>query len=141
MPDHELKKILLETCPVRPGQEERAWASLRDRLDTAGTKRSRRGWLYFPIWRGALAGLAVICGLVVLGNAVAHRLQPVSFASADSEAPGIFATSFYSSSAQAQVVWLDGLDAATDQPTYLDPTTAISRPLKKSSPAKPLNTL
>ncbi len=130
MYDSELKKILQETCPVRPGQEERAWAAFRDRLNQKGQSPSLWAWLYFPTWRGAAIGLAALCGLAVLVNIFALRDQPLSFASADSQVPGIFATSFYSSSAQAQVVWLNGLDPATDKPTYLDPTTDVSQPAK-----------
>ena len=32
MHDSELRKLLLDTCPVRPGQEDRAWAALREEL-------------------------------------------------------------------------------------------------------------
>lgn len=46
--------------------------------------------------------------------------------SADSQSPGIFATAFYSQPARAQVVWLNGMDPATDGPTYMDPTTKIN---------------
>jgi len=69
---------------------------------------------------------ATVCALLFVGNSVLTSYQPVSFASADSEAPGIYATSFYSHSAKAQVVWLNGLAPASDKPTYLDPTTVIS---------------
>jgi len=125
MHDSELKKLLLETCPVRPGQEERAWKALQQRLSTSAT-RSRWSWLYVPTWRGAGIAFAAVCALLFVGNSVLVNFQPISFASADSEAPGIYATSFYSHSAQAQVVWLNGLAPATDKPTYLDPTTVIT---------------
>ena len=63
MEDRELKKLLLETCPVRPGQEDRAWTSLRERL-YAQPARSGWGSLLQPTWRnGAIAGVAV--GLIV----------------------------------------------------------------------------
>jgi hypothetical protein len=52
--------------------------------------------------------------------------QPIALATADSQSPGIYATAFYSRSAQAQVVWLNGMEPATDKPTYLDPTTVVS---------------
>jgi hypothetical protein len=115
----------LETCPVRPGQEDRSWNALRERLNPASIGASKWAWLYVPTWRGALVGLSAVCGLALIGNILVARYQPVSFASASSEAPGIFATSFYSSSAKAQVVWLNGLEPASDKPTYLDPTTVI----------------
>ena len=127
MHDSELKKLLLETCPVRPGQEDRAWKALRERLYQPSAAQSRWAWLYVPTWRGASIALAAVCVLIFLGNSVVVNFQPISFASADSEAPGIYATSFYSHSAQAQVVWLNGLAPATDKPTYLDPTTTIPR--------------
>jgi len=124
MQDSELKKLLLETCPVRPGQEERAWKALQLRMNAQPV--SRWSWLYMPTWRGAGVAFATVCALLFVGNSVLTSYQPVSFASADSEAPGIYATSFYSHSAKAQVVWLNGLAPASDKPTYLDPTTVIS---------------
>ena len=67
-------------------------------------------------------------------------LSPASsrnhFATADSQAPGIYATAFYSKPAQAQVVWLNGMEPATDQPTYLDPTTVVPRHNNRRSPAQ-----
>jgi hypothetical protein len=129
MLDHELKKLLLDTCAVRPGQEPRAWSSLKLRLASPGARRF--GFQLTPL-RSFFAG-AVTCLVVIAGMnffiAGAHK----SIATADSQAPGIFATSFYSDSAQAQVVWLNGLDPATDKPTYLDPT----RPLPAPSQATP----
>ena len=62
------------------------------------------------------------------GNYVAGLLEPGSLATADSQSPGIYATAFYSRSAQAQVVWLNGMEPATDKLTYLDPTTVIAGP-------------
>jgi len=62
--------------------------------------------------------------MAFLGNSVISSYWPISFASANSEAPGIYATSFYSHSAKAQVVWLNGMEPVSDKPTtYLDPTT------------------
>jgi hypothetical protein len=60
--------------------------------------------------------------------------QPISLATADSQSPGVYATSFYSRSAQAQVVWLNGMDPATDKPTYLDPTGSAQAPRPASDP-------
>ncbi len=101
MEDRELKKLLLETCPVRPGQEERAWAALRERLSA---KPAPSGWnvLFQPSWRsGAFAG--VVAGLVI-GAVVSFVLtsQAQIFVTANSQAPGVYATSFYSKSAGAQ---------------------------------------
>lgn len=132
MDDSELKKLLVETCPIRPGQEARAWTALRERLYQ---KPSPGPWarIFSPAWRGFYAGAALVCALLFLCNTAVSHLQPVSFASANSEVPGVYATSFYSHSARAQVVWLNGLGSASDQPTYLDPTTPIPR-LSKSPP-------
>src|SRR5882757_9293167 len=106
MHDSELKKLLQETCQVLPGQEDRAWKALQARLAQASPASSRWAWLYFPTWRGAGVAFAAVAVLAFLGNSVMVNYWPVSFASADSEAPGIYATSFYSHSAKAQVVWL-----------------------------------
>ena len=123
MHDHELKKLLEETHPVRPGQEERAWNALKARL----APRPRWNWLYVPTWRGAAVALTALTALAVLGSLITTiRPRAPSLASADSQAPGIYATAFYSKSAHAQVVWLNGMDPATDKPTYLDPTTVIA---------------
>jgi hypothetical protein len=126
MHDSELKKLLLETCPVLPGQENRAWKALHERLYAPKLSHSRLSWLFVPTWRGAGVALAVICVLGFMGDGLLNSLRPISFASADSEAPGIYATSFYSHSAKAQVIWLNGLAPATDKPTYLDPTTVLT---------------
>jgi hypothetical protein len=141
MEDPALKKLLLETCPVRPGQEARAWAALRERMRA---KPARLTWssLWQPTWRsGAMAGVAV--GVVV--GAVASftfTSQTRIFATADSQAPGIYATSFYSRPAQAQVVWLNGMEPASDKPTFLEKTGAVAdTPDNASGPAGDPNSL
>jgi anti-sigma-K factor RskA len=137
MHDHELKKLLEETHPVRPGQEERAWNALRERLKPS----SRRAWLYVPTWRSAAVGVALLAALAVGVNlGLAVRPHAPSFVSADSQAPGIYATAFYSRTAHAQVVWLNGLEPASDQPTYLDPTT-VRHAAKPAQPAGDPNSL
>ena len=122
----ELKKLLVETCPVRPGQESRAWSALKDRLDHARQARSGWNWLYYPTWRGLAVAAVALALISITGAFVLGRLEPVSLATADSQSPGIYATAFYSRPAQAQVVWLTGMDPASDKPTYLDPTTVIA---------------
>jgi hypothetical protein len=133
MNDLELKTLLLDTCPVLPGQEARAWASLRPRLAPGAAKSASRSWYAFSFWRPVAymaLGFCLAVGLFDLG-----AIRPVRHALvfADSQAPGVYATSFYSHSAQAQVVWLNGMDPATDRPTYLDPTT----PIRHSGAASP----
>jgi hypothetical protein len=124
MHDSELKKLLLETCPVRPGQESRAWAALSEQLYRATPARSGWSWLFYPSWRGlAVVGVALVL-IPIVGDFFFG--QHVSFATADSQSPGIYATSFYSRTAQAQVVWLNGMEPASDKPTYLDPTTVVA---------------
>jgi hypothetical protein len=136
MDDRELKKLLMETCPVRPGQEDRAWKALREQL----YGKAQLSWwhsLVQPTWRsGALAGLGF--GLVV-GAICSFVLtsQERTLATADSQAPGIYATSFYSKSAQAQVVWLNGLEPASDKPTFLEKTGQVRNPPEDSPTADP----
>jgi hypothetical protein len=125
MHDRELKKLLLETCPVRPGQESRAWSALKDRLYHARQARSGWRWLYYPAWRGMAVALGAFVLIILAMDEFGIGPEPVSLATADSQSPGIYATAFYSRPAQAQVVWLSGMDPATDKPTYLDPTTVI----------------
>lgn len=143
MQDSDLKKLLLETCQTLPGQEARAWNALRDRLYSEKSPALSRSPLrYFFASNTRIFGtFACACAIVFAACALASHLRPISYASADSEAPGIYATSFYSSSAKAQVVWLDGMDPATDQPTYQDPTTDISSIRKPSQPAGGSNSL
>jgi hypothetical protein len=131
MQDHELKKLLMETCPIRPGQESRAWAALRRELFEPEQNRSVWSWLYYPTWRGAVVGAFALMVAFVLGN-IYFNANPRSLATANSQSPGIYATAFYSRSADAQVVWLNGLEPASDKPTYLDPTTEV-----KVSPETP----
>jgi hypothetical protein len=120
MNDKELKSLLLQTCPVLPGQEARAWNHLRSRL---APSRTSAPWFLRPAFTYALMAVVVVPAIFFLGL----RMQPVrhGLAFADSQVPGIYATSFYSHTAQAQVVWLNGMDPATDKPTYLDPTAVI----------------
>ena len=124
MNDLELKNLLLTTCPVRPGQEGRAWLALRERI--VKPAKSPNNWLFLPSWRSlAYTGLALILAPAIFDLGLMMRPAHPGFVFADSQVPGIYATSFYSHSAQAQVVWLNGMDPATDRPTYLDPTTVI----------------
>jgi anti-sigma-K factor RskA len=139
MHDKELRKLLLETCPVRPGQESRAWASLKERLFAAEEPRSRWSWLFYPAWRGLAVAAVALVLIPIAGNFILDRFEPVSIATADSQSPGIYATSFYSRSARAQVVWLNGMDPATDKPTYLDPTTVVGG--KSPRPVRDPNSL
>lgn len=143
MHDSELKKLLLETCPVRPGQEARAWSALREQLygESRDSKalRVNWSWLYLPSWRGLVVAGVALALIPILGDFFVTSLTPHSFATADSQAPGIYATAFYSKPAQAQVVWLNGMEPATDRPTYLDPTTVVPR--KSKQPAQDPNSL
>jgi hypothetical protein len=138
MQDSQLKTLLLETHPVRPGQEERAWAALKGRL--SAPMRPGWDWLYLPSWRATGVAAAAVLLLASVGSYVGLRPTPLSFLSADSQSPGIYATAFYSKSAGAQVVWLNGLDPATDKPTYLDPTTEV-KPSKSAQPVGEPNSL
>ncbi len=131
MNDLEIKNLLLETCPVLPGQEQRAWASLRDRIAPVARTSRLRGWFAAPIVRPAFyMGLGFLLAVLVFNRPGRHAL-----AFADSQSPGIYATSFYSNSAQAQVVWLNGMEPATDRPTYLDPTTPVHSSQHTAAPA------
>jgi hypothetical protein len=139
MHDRELKKLLLETCPVRPGQESRAWSALRERIYHPKQHRFGWSWLYYPAWRGLTLAVVALVLIPIVGD---FLLGPsVSLATANSQLPGIYATAFYSRSAQAQVVWLNGMDPATDKPTYLDPTTVINRKRETPRPARDPNSL
>lgn len=135
MDDSELRKLLLETCPVGPGQEDRAWTALRDRLFLSKERNSAWSWVYYPTWRGLTIAVVVLALLPFAASFIG--VAPVSLATADSQAPGIYATSFYSRPAQAQVVWLNGMEPASDKPTYLDPTTVVPKARASQPPADP----
>jgi hypothetical protein len=141
MEDKELKKLLLETCPVRPGQEARAWEALRDQLYGSGARLRGWEWLFVPTWRGLAVAAVMVAMVPISGHYLLGGFEPISFATADSQAPGIYATAFYSKSAQAQVVWLNGMEPATDRPTYLEPTTVLHRTAPASAPARDPNSL
>jgi anti-sigma-K factor RskA len=91
--------------------------------------------LFYPTWRGAAVGAVALLLVFVAGRFVTEAMTPPEFATAASQSPGIYATSFYSSPGKAQVVWLNGLEPASDKPTYLDPST-----LETSQPNKPAST-
>jgi hypothetical protein len=137
MHDSELKKLLLETHPVRPGQEDRAWGQLKGRFSTAEQIRSLS---LFMGWRTGLATCALIVIAILAGDFLAMRPYPGSFASAASQAPGIYATAFYSHSAHAQVVWINGMEPASDQLSYMDPTMVVAG-ADASQPARDPNGL
>jgi anti-sigma-K factor RskA len=136
MQDSELKQLLIETHPVRPGQEERAWAALQARL----AQPARSHGLYLPSWRATGIAMAVVFVALAIGGVLGLRPSPLAFVSADSQSPGIYATAFYSKSAEAQVVWLNGMEPASDKPTYLDPTTEVPAP-KTAAPTGHPDTL
>ncbi len=132
MQDSDLKKLLLETCPIRPGQESRAWSVLQERLFHQ-QPRSVWSWLYYPTWRGLILAVVTLALIPLVGSFFGS--QPVGLITAESQAPGIYATAFYSRPAQAQVVWLNGMEPATDKLTYMDPTMVIGG-TTATSPAK-----
>lgn len=118
MNDNDLKALLQETSPALPGQEARAWGLLSERL-----QKPARGTFVRLTWQSVLACGAGVAVLAVVAVQMAKpAMQPVS---ASSQAPGIFATAFYSQGAHAQVVWLNGMEPATDGPTYMDPTSKV----------------
>jgi len=137
MHDSELKKLLLETCPVRPGQESRAWTALQTRLHQPKQACSGWGWLYYPTWRGLAVAIVALVLIPIAADFIGG--QPIVLATADSQSPGVYATAFYSRS--AQVVWLNGMEPASDKPTYLDPTTVVSGPRETPQPAGDPNSL
>jgi hypothetical protein len=140
MQDQDLKKLLLETCPVRPGQEGRAWAALQERLYRA-KPASRWNWLYYPTWRGLALSGAALALIAFAGGYLVGGGESLALATADSQSPGIYATAFYSRTAQAQVVWLNGMEPATDRPTYLDPPTVVSKSKRTPAPTGDPNSL
>ena len=124
MNDPQLKTMLLETCPVKPGQEARAWSALQERMQKPAS--------FALPWRALLGGaVAVSCAVALAVHFDQPSVAPVS---ASSQAPGIFATAFYSRGAHAQVVWLNGMDPATDGPTYMDPSSQIDESAPTHSP-------
>jgi hypothetical protein len=141
MQDSELKKILQETCPVRPGQEARAWMALKDRLNQPTRPSSVWNWIYYPTWRGLAVALIALVVIPMAGNFAWSLLLPKALATANSQSPGIYATAFYSRTAEAQVVWLNGMEPASDRPTYLDPTTVVSQGPETASPTGDPNSL
>jgi hypothetical protein len=126
MNDRELKDLLLETAPVLPGQESRAWLRLQERRQ----KPAPLAWL---TWRSLATGAVGVAALVFLAvHSASPAVVPVS---ASSQSPGIFATAFYSKPAHAQVVWLNGMEPATDAPTYMDGTGSVDE--HASQPTSP----
>jgi hypothetical protein len=76
----------------------------------------------------------------VADNFLAER-ESIALATAASQSPGIYATAFYSRTAQAQVVWLNGMEPASDKPTFLDPTTVVPRMKAAPRPTRDPNSL
>jgi hypothetical protein len=128
MNDSELKRTLTETWPIRPGQESRAWSSLQARMQGGDASRLSS---FFTWPRLTVCGFATVCLALLVLHSNSSEVTPLSAAS---QSPGIFATAFYSQPAKAQVVWLNGMDPATDGPTYMDPSTKIDSKRAPSSP-------
>lgn len=123
MNDPQLKSTLLETFPVLPGQEARAWGLLQERLHKPS---------FSLTWRPLLTGAATVaCAIALAVHFSTPAIMPVS---ASSQSPGIFATAFYSQGAHAQVVWLNGMDPATDGPTYMDPSSKVDESATDGNP-------
>jgi hypothetical protein len=122
MNDRELSALLQEICPVLPGQEPRAWMRLQERL----ARPARPAWFRWQPLLASGAALAVL--LVVAVRWSAPAVEPVS---ASSQSPGIFATAFYSQPAHAQVVWLNGMDPASDGPSYMDRSGQVDERARK----------
>jgi hypothetical protein len=138
MNDPELKALLLETCPILPGQEERAWSALKGKI----SPNAHLKWHFVPTWRSlAFAAVGIFMALAIFDLGLVMRPARHALILADSQSPGIYATSFYSNSAQAQVVWLNGMEPASDKPTYLDPTTVLSPKSKPAGVSRPSNSL
>jgi hypothetical protein len=126
MNDHQLRDLLAETSPVLPGQEARAWMRLQERRQ----KPAPVAWL---TWRSLAGGAVALMALLLITiHSAAPAVAPVS---ASSQSPGIFATAFYSQPAHAQVVWLNGMEPATDAPTYMDRTGSVDE--HASPPSSP----
>jgi hypothetical protein len=126
MNDRQLRDLLLETAPVLPGQENRAWLRLQER-------RQKPALLAWLTWRSLATGAVGIAALVLL--AVYSAGPAIAPLSASSQSPGIFATAFYSKPAHAQVVWINGMEPATDAPTYMDETGSVDE--HASQPSSP----
>jgi hypothetical protein len=87
---------------------------------------ARPAWFRWQPLLASGAALAVL--LVVAVRWSAPAVEPVS---ASSQSPGIFATAFYSQPAHAQVVWLNGMDPASDGPSYMDRSGQVDERARK----------
>ncbi len=139
MTDLELKDLLLSTCPVLPGQEQRAWSELKGKLSSRTPSYANP---FAFSWRPlAYSALALLAAAAIFDLGLSMRPYRPALSVADSQSPGIYATAFYSSKAQAQVVWLNGMEPASDKPTYLEATGAVRQPPSDSGVAGDPNSL
>ena len=115
--------------------------ALRDRLQAKVTPGTAWNWVHPSAWRGWAVACIALALLPVVGLFAYIHGEHIGLATADSKSPGIYATAFYSHSAQAQVVWLNGMEPVSDKPSYMDPTTVISDKDKTPEPAHDPNSL
>ncbi|MEM1058911.1 MAG: hypothetical protein AAGK14_06660 [Verrucomicrobiota bacterium] len=103
----EADAIEIERLRLR---QPHAWSQLQERLEGAGPAL---GWLDYASWKWAGAGLLSAAAAMVLVLAVfSNPATRVDLQSVNQ--PKVWATPFYSSEADADVIWLSGLPMAQE---------------------------
>jgi hypothetical protein len=112
MNENELKQLLREDnarlwARARMAQLA-AWRRLQERLGGAAPGMDL-SWRWVS-WAGVLAVIvATVFYLAPL------RESQLSLTRAEAHAPGLYAATFYSDTARADVVWISGMDASSDE--------------------------
>lgn len=119
METQDIKKMLGsvqdEAVSLAAGRQMRAWRQLQPALwgevsSAAGTTHAAGFWASRLLTLGAVATIAVAVGLM----AFLPSAQSGGAHYATSAQPDIYATTFYSSQAHADVVWISGLQSVEE---------------------------
>lgn len=115
MNDAELKRVLSESGQPEPHRQAEAWQALRQQMFPPShhmeTRQEHPAWGWW-IGSSALAGIALAMAVAWFHQAPVVQSSGIEVAQGNE--PGVVATSFYSQKAQANVVWLSGLQYASD---------------------------
>jgi len=105
----EADAIEIERLRLR---QPHAWSQLQERL-AGGVPAAETGWYNYASWKWAGAGmLGAACAMFLVVAAFSSPAPRVDLQFVNQ--PKVWATPFYSSEADADVIWLSGLPMAQD---------------------------
>lgn len=111
-----LGSVQEEALATAASRQMRAWSRLQDALwgeVSYSTSSAHGSWTSLLLTYGAVAAIAVAVGLAAFLPTINSSGQQYAHA----HQPDIYASTFYSAQAQADVVWITGLQSADETET------------------------